>query len=375
MKRLTLLYIGFVMCFATACTRQDFVEEGIEIPIDGYIYFNTDVASRGTLVTSLEKSEFGVYAYNYVKDGKTYWNSVKAMAKPNVFYNEQIKWNEAGYHYYDVKKAWAADSLYTFFGYYPYNSDSIVPSSNNHEGDPYLTYNLPTDGDVTKMVDVMTASLYDTDNSQSNQVGLNFKHRLVAMDVQARNFNEPYNGEDVYVKVTSLIMKFNNMKHKGARLMMDASLKKDSLFLSDTTKWKPQYTLVGGLNSVSVPPSGASTGDGEATRLTGIDTNQNTTLMFLPQDGESIDEDEKIYLNGWITFTYQFVKKDGTSLTIKVGNENISTVTQTLPFTTGKNMVAGRKYNFQMTFSRTIITIAVIESGEWTDKDVDIEFS
>ena len=371
MKRLTLLYIGFVMCFATACTRQDFVEEGIEIPIDGYIYFNTDVASRGTLVTSLEESEFGVYAYNYVKDGKTYWNSVKAMAKPNVFYQQKIEWNEeAGYHDYKNKKAWAADSLYTFFGYYPYNnSDSIV----DHEGDPYLTYNLPDS--VTEMVDVMTASLYDTDNSQSNQVGLNFKHRLVAMDVQARNFNEPYNGEDVYVKVTSLTMKFNNMKHKGARLMMDASLKKDSLFLSDTTKWKPQYTLVGGSNSVSVPPSGASTGDGEATRLTGIDTNQNTTLMFLPQDGESIDEDEKIYLNGWIMFTYQFVKKDGTSLTIKVGNENISTVTQTLPFTTGKNMVAGRKYNFQMTFSRTIITIAVIESGEWTDKDVDIEFS
>lgn len=373
MKRLTLLYIGFVMCFATACTRQDFVEEGIEIPIDGYIYFNTDVASRGTLVTSLEKSEFGVYAYNYVKDGKTYWNSVKAMAKPNVFYKEQIKWNEAGYHDYENKKAWAADSLYTFFGYYPNDSIYIKHESNDHEGDPYLTYNLPDS--VTEMVDVMTASLYDTDNSQSNQVGLNFKHRLVAMDVQARNFNEPYNDEDVYVKVTSLKMKFNNMKHKGARLMMDASLKKDSLFLSDTTTWKPQYTLVGGSNSVSVPPSGASTGDGEATRLTGIDTNPNTTLMFLPQDGESIDEDEKIYLNGWITFTYRFVKKDGTPLTIQVGNENISTVTQTLPFTTGKNMVAGRKYNFRMTFSRTIITIAVIESGEWTDKDVDIEFS
>lgn len=368
MKRLKFLYAMALMLLTMACTRQEVMEE-VNIPSGGYIYFNTEVASRGTLITELKGESFGVNAYIY--DDEVDWNTVKVQATPELFYQKEIKWDVNGYYTYDDKKTWSADSLYTFFGYYPYGNSSLTMSSDTYEGDPYLEYLLPTGDDVTQMVDVMTASVYDTDNSQSNYVGLTFKHRLVAMDVQARNFNDPENGEEVHIKITSLKMKFNNMKHNGAKLMLDASLKKDSLYVADTTAWKPNYALVG--NPITISPTDTSTGEAQPVALTGTTYNPKTTLIFLPQEGE-VKDDETEYLNGWIEFTYTFVDKDGNNMNVTVDGTAVSTVTKTMPFTTGKNMVAGRKYYFQMTFSRTTITIAVIESGEWTDKDVDIEF-
>ena len=362
MKQLSLFYMVVLMCFTMACTHQEFEEEVVK-PTDGYIYFNTEVNSRGTLVTELSEKSFGVFGYNY--SNEVDWNTVKVQAKPNVFYKKEITWNGA-FHEYKSPVAWSPNHLYTFMGYYPYGNSNLVPSEDQYEGDPYLTYTMPTDNKVANMVDVMTASIYNTDNSQSKQVGIRYKHRLVAMDVQARNFNEKEGEEFVYIKVTFLKMKFENLKYNSAKLMMDASLNAD-IFYEPTSQWKPVYTLVN--NPIIVPPSRGVSGDVEPTYLTG--TEANTTLIFLPQSAEEGES----FLKGEVTYSYEFVDVNGNPITVKINNEDVASVNnQTISFDTGKNMVAGRKYIFQMTFSRSTITIAVVESDEWTDHNVNIDF-
>lgn len=367
MKQLSLFYMVVLMCFTMACTHQEFEEEVVK-PTDGYIYFNTEVNSRGTLVTELSEKSFGVFGYNY--SNEVDWNTVKVQAKPNVFCKKEITWNARAFHEYESPVAWSPNHLYTFMGYYPYGNSNLVPSEDQYEGDPYLTYTMPTDNKVANMVDVMTASIYNTDNSQSNQVGLRFKHRLVAMDVQARNFNEMEGETPVYIKVTSLMMKFENLKYNSAKLMMDASLNAD-IFYEPTTQWKPQYTLVDNSHPIIVPPSRGSSGNVDPTYLTGIEANPNTTLIFLPQSAE----DGEPFLKGVVTYSYEFVDVNGNRITVKINNKDVASVNnQTISFDTGKNMVAGRKYIFQMTFSRSTITIAVVESDEWTDHNVNIDF-
>ena len=64
---------------------------------------------------------------------------------------------------------------------------------------------------------------------------------------------------------------------------------------------------------------------------------------------------------------------DNTGTTIKI-NDAAKEGQRNLNFDIGKNIVAGRKYALLMNFSRTSVTIAIVESGEWTDQDIDIEF-
>ena len=71
-----------------------------------------------------------------------------------------------------------------------------------------------------------------------------------------------------------------------------------------------------------------------------------------------------------LELTYEYVDSNGDGLTIE-GNPGGS---QSIEFDTKKDLKAGRKYYLQMTFSRSAITIAIIESGAWEDKDVEIEF-
>ena len=77
-------------------------------------------------------------------------------------------------------------------------------------------------------------------------------------------------------------------------------------------------------------------------------------MIFIPQEGTSTDD----FLQGNITYSYSDKNSDEEPQTFNVG----------------RDMKAGRKYYLQMTFSAGAITIAIIESGEWTDKDVDIKF-
>lgn len=333
------IYIGLMSCLLVIIGGCGGTEESLipVVPSDGYIYFNTEVSSRGELVADMEGKTFGVTGFNYVGD----WNTVKVQAVPNVFKNhgQEIVWEvdekQNGYHTYADLIPWDATRKYSFFGYYPF--DKVTLSGKEVEGVPYIDYTLPDK--VADMADVMTASLYDTDNSASNAVGLTFKHRLVAMDVQARNFLD----EGTDVTINSLSITFENLQYNTVRLPLDASLEITPGKVNDWNE-QPTYSILS--SSVTIEPTNTTSGTNAATSLS-----DNSSLVFIPQTEN---------LKGTITMKY------------KIDGSDEKTITPA--FDTGKSMLAGRKFYLLINFSQTSVSIAIVDSGEWSDENIEIEF-
>lgn len=373
MKIVKSIWVALGFLWMMGCSQEEGLPSMKDVK-EGYIYFNTETDSRADLVTDMENKQFAVTAFNYSSD----WNTAKAKATPNVFHNQLIKW-EDNKHTYDTDNAttgnqlkmWEGGKRYTFFAHYPHQSQhtNIAISSATTENTPYITYTL----DPNKMVDVMTASLFDTDNTASNAVGLTFKHRLVAMDIQARNLIDPVtiNGTEtsVYIKLTALTMTFTNQKYNQAKIWLDKEMGMET---STAAGWSAtqNYTMIPG-GEVILEPMGDASDEDASVNVSG---EMGTTLIFLPQEGTNADD----CLQGQVSFTYKYVKADGSDfknneLRDEQGHK-IEPQSGPINFTTGKAMVSGRKYAFQMNFSRTMVTIGIVEQGEWTDKNIDIEF-
>lgn len=367
-------YITALLCGTMAfagCDKQMEEIPEVILPTDGYIHFNTEVASRGALVTDMKKQDFVVTAYNYANN--VFWSTVELQAKPNVFYNQSVTWNGA-VHTYDAfpdddensLKTWEAGKRYAFFAHYPVDQ-SITLSNGTYEGTPYITYTLPSTEDATLLKDVMTAHLLDTDNSTSNEVGLTFKHRLVAMDVQARNFNDALdNGTEVYIKISSMKIKISNLAYNQIEIPLDASMEVTRKALDGWGK-TAEYNIIPLGGAVVVAPSGSSSGEETST---GVSDAFDTNIIIIPQEAVEGADGVVTGLKGKLEVEYQYVDSNGNTLTI----EDKTGGSQSIDFDTKKDLKAGRKYYLQMTFSRSAITIAIIESGAWEDKDVEIEF-
>lgn len=187
----------------------------------GYMQFSTGVSSRAQLATNLRGREFGVFGYQY--NTTTTWQYAKATATPNVFYKQKVVCDSNGSCTYDVDnntdgnqyKQWE-ESHYSFFAYHPYGGSGIEFSAQNDVNTPMLTYTYGWLEDPDQYIDatassaifdLMTAEHIDADGSTN--VGLDFKHRLFAIEVLANNYNEnnyvydeepvkDENGEQVY---------------------------------------------------------------------------------------------------------------------------------------------------------------------------------
>ncbi len=312
-----LLGLIFVGCEKASIEVPQKVE--VEVPTNRYINFNAQVGTRATLITDM-KRDFAVTAFNYNED----WSTAVATAQPNVLHNQVITWNRS-IHTYNPMKTWEENKKYTFFAHYP---TTLTLSGSGTYGTPYITYSLPNN--VANMVDIMTASLFDTDNSFSNTVGFTFKHRLTALGVQIRNLNK-----DTSIELDKLNITFtgNTLKYNNATISLDESI---TMTRTGSSVYQGPYSLISS-GSISIPAL-------ETVSL-------ENALIFIPQEGTNTDD----YLQGNITYGYN--------------NSDDSK-----GFNVGRDMKAGRKYYLQMTFSAGAITIAIIESGEWTDKDVEIEF-
>ena len=107
---------------------------------------------------------------------------------------------------------------------------------------------------------------------------------------------------------------------------------------------KPTYSILS--SPVTIEPTNMASGSSAATSLS-----SNSSLIFIPQAAN---------LKGKINITYQ----------INGGNE-----TTIYPeFDTGKSMLAGRKFYLLINFSKTSVSIAIVDSGEWSDENIEIEF-
>lgn len=378
-----------------------------ELPIfNGYMQFSTDVSTRADLATNMRGRDFGVlgYSYSYTTD----WDTAKKLATPDIFYNQEVSCSENGICSYDIDNEqggnqlvpWNATKWYTFFAYSPYNGGGITLSRDDVVNTPYLKYEYAwlnealSNEEITaysndKMFDLMTAEHIDADGSTN--VGLNFKHRLFAIEVLANNYNESAfvmeekkdeNGNTVVDNAGKPVMVVK--RDSDGKPILET--KADGTPVNDQSKKISGMTLtIGGLThtSMTIPlsmrsdemknivyePSGDDAvyplknkgikfniqnqevtipafndpqpdgrGEGVATSISkfGCDKNDGY-LMFIPQNAE-------------LSFTVDWPEAP---------DDFTETISSSI------NFEAGKLYQIIINFVGSGITIALIEAGAW----------
>lgn len=403
-------------------------DETVNVPNGkGYIHFDTEVLSRGTLVTdNYLTADFGVFGYRFSGT----WDAAVVMAKPNVFNRapEYIKYDIATNLYtYDDIKTWTGEN-YAFFGYYPFDNDYVVPSGAGTEGEPYITFTLPSREDVTKHVDLMTANLIGTNVASSKNVVLNMRHRLAAVDVGARNYYEYAYEQDgnvvidpVTIEIESLLLDVDNLIYDSGVLYLNYNKGWKSKTVASNKKAK--YTIVAA-DSSSKKDVVPNTKKDTSLRLISTQSGDDaTSMLVIPQEGsenllhikptlkykkrlpngkflhttkvtttrkvtkvengatieveELVDEvvTDKVYSEG--------VDEVGTTITSGLDEKGptIITTTKSVEFTYDKeisfdrDLLEGRRYYIQFTFTANAVSVNIVAADEWNElEDIHHDF-
>jgi len=347
------------------------------VPHSSYIFFDSQVDTKGELVSDMKGKDFGVTAYKY----KGYWETVRGgQMKPNVFHRQLVSWSGTA-HEYDASGSslnpggtplvpWEGNGLlYTFLAYYPY--DKVTASGLDVDGEPYVDYHL----NHADMVDVMTSyKVKDVDNSHSNSVGLTMKHRLSAIDVHVCNYINDVNGKAVTVKVTDLSVTYVNLLYSDVSLWMDPEYKpEDSVLdpgvraLNKAGSPSATFSILSGTAAGSVPKEG---------RLNVTGGQNGKTMIVIPQK-----KTDGSYLKGKVSFKFSFHDDEGRPVAVPLINDSgDGTVDVTsgerndVPFDMQKDILEGQKYYIQLIFMNGLITLNAVSDTYWEDKNIDIEF-
>lgn len=371
MKRYQYLSIlAISVLFLASCAKETPIVPGggTYYPIfNGYMLFSTDVSSRATLATDMHNKSFGVLGYQY--SPTTNWDTAKALATPNLFYNQEVSCNEKGVCSYEPIKPWE-DYKYSFFAYHPYATadNGITISGKDVVGSPTLTYTYPWIGTVVddgesvpvvnydkdQICDLMTAEAIDEDGSSN--VNLDFKHRFFAVEVLATNYNETgyqldKDGNQIWVdatqKINNLILIVKGLTYKSMTIPMSTLSGEPEYISREKIAWGNKTNEVRfelSKREVIVPAFNEG-GNGYATSISKLgSSNSNGYLMLIPQS-----EDLEFTVN-WF------------------GNNNVThnptAVKSTMSFEPGK------LYQVIINFVGSGITIALIEAGSWQIEDV-----
>ena len=405
MKRYYILIIlAFVATLVSCNNDVNTTEEwgDITIPLDPskhYIHFDADVNTRGTLIEGTVLQD-NFYALGYQYRGN--WEAASVLASPNVFYKadgttaqipQEITHNNGVFTYSPIQ-AWSGNT-YSFFGYYPTNNNLIklFDDGTVKQGEPYSTYSLPNPLSISAMVDVMTASYKDTGVASSNQVSLQFHHRLSAIDVGARNYYE-HELEDgtivpVTIEIVDLDINISNIQSTSARIPLDPS-KAVIPNPANSKAGEVSFPMVGpniswAPESISIKPN---TADDRGMRPIVKDPKQpNTASIILIPQYESITGDiNLVYMrkyedsNGnWL---YNHVDGDWRTLPdnqdqwvyFKFDAANNAENNMNINF--NKPLIEGRRYYIELTFTSDAISVNIVAADEWNelDKNVDYEF-
>lgn len=327
MKIVEKISIGCLLLMVLASCDGNRTDDTIEIPVSeyGYIFFNTEVESRGALLEERLEDSFGVLGYTYDKD----WETARPQATPNVFHKQLIEYkkvNNVYTHTYSPLQPWLGLQKYSFFAYYPFSEDLMAPSASTHEGNPYVVYTLASRTEVTDLVDVMTGQVFDTDAS-ARTVDFTMSHRLTAIDIVARNFSDA-------VEVSAMKIMFNNLLYDKVKIPLNTNDEPGLVYDYDVAENQTAtYTLVNAPIEIKPNEQKNITSDGK-------------TMIVIPQNTP---------LEGSIDITFKNSS----------GTEN----TDTQEFKMNKETQAGRRYYMQLAFTQEKITIAIVESEEWADAD------
>lgn len=336
--------LSVLLLLLCACNRQDPYVETITVPTESYILFNSGVSTKTPIISDMQGRSFGVIGYKYTGT----WASNVIMAKPfkentagaaDGFYQREVACAANGVCSYTPIQRWESGQSYTFFAYYPYNYSGLTTSSDSYEGVPYMDYSLPSSTDPADLQDVMYAkSEEDLNGNGSGTVSLTFHHALFCLNIQGRNVNE---GDE---KIRNVKIKFDQLAYSTMHIRLDGTKDGETPMCAGTAITNREY-VVSDATAITIPP--LTTANSEPTLLSG-----NNNLVLIPQSG----------LSGTITVDY-YDTKTSTWVNAKANT-----------FTSDRNFEAGKKYSMMLNFAGDAITIAIIESGEWIDKPVDIIF-
>ena len=347
-------------------------------PSKHYIHFDADITTRGALVEGdVLMDDFNVLGYMYSGN----WNAEKVFATPNVFdaKPQKVTYNSAdGLFSYGTPKVWTGNR-YSFFAYYPTDHDAITLFDNGtvKQNDPYIIYTLPISSDPRDLIDVMTASYIDTGVASSASVALQFRHRLSAVDVGARNYYEYDHDNDsttpvkmVTIEIVNLEVNLTNINSTSAKIYLDHTIPTELNYISP--KASISYKMVDkdaewAVSTFDVTPN---TSSDRAIRLVTTPSGENaSSIMLLPQEE---------LLHGALKLTYKKKYQDdgGNWVYLHEGdNVNDFEFNPDLAINFSKQLIEGRRYFIELTFTSDAVSVNIIAADEWdTLPDVKHEF-
>lgn len=326
------LYIFIIAALAmVSCSKTPAGnDENIGMKLPKYIYFDAAAATKGPLIEDMTGKDFGVIGFKYTSN----WDTYKALGTPMAeFYKTTITDSDDrdGVFRYTPLVNWVAGNRYTFFAYYPCEQISTAPTgvsvvgNQSTQNTPRITYTVRSGAksDQSKLLDVMTAMVKDTDNSSDGVVGFHFYHKLFCIEVVARNYDE------TPVSIRNANVTFNELT-ESITIPLDPSISP-----STSGTYSNATYNISDSTPISVPTGGASI------RISGDDK-----IILIPRSG----------LSGKITFT------DGNG------------VRKEESFSSSKDCKPGMKYTLSIAFANNALSVAVIESSEWTDVNQNIVF-
>ena len=349
-------YLGliFFVVLLLGCTKSAISDESGEIDINtdrSYIRFDSGISTRGALfLKDYLDANFNVLGYQYPGT----WEAASSRATPNVFQSTpQLVTHSDGIYTYSPTKAWTGNT-YSFFGYYPSDSNyiKIFDDGTVKEGIPYITYTVhPSD-----LIDIMTASVINTNIDVSPDVRLNMRHRLSAIDIGARNYyvQKITNGETeesriVTIEITGLEMQVKT--YTSAKIYLDgsATIGADSQTLN--------YEIVASESATDIEPNST---DDTTLRLLTTDTGENaTSLILVPQSN---------FLEGTLSLKYKKKYKNDNEEYVYIGNEeSVNVDLKTLE----RSLVEGRRYTIEFTFTSDAVSINISVVDEWDEINKD----
>lgn len=230
-------YIGLLLLagLAAACQKETVAPAGAGYSTEAILFTTPYTVSKSAAMRDryFERGDkVGVLGYCKATglNGEDYsaseWDTKKPFATPEVFYNQELMYEDNGVLSYEYNGNDAVGGLhlwyhnedytYAFFAYYPYARGSrrgnnyegeieggkgtITLSGENKTGDPTFTYTMPYNSnsssrnlDIDVIPDVMLANTIDHVKSDG-AVSLNFRHMLCAFEFEVNNYN-PYSVE------------------------------------------------------------------------------------------------------------------------------------------------------------------------------------
>ena len=394
---IALLAVSFVACDKEPITNTpDAPNSGEVIDLENSIQFNTGITTRGQLVKDdYLKDDFAVYGYVY----RSTWQAAQAMATPNVFISNaddktsfiapQVVNYDEGTYWYSPIVQWTGYK-YSFFAYYPaINSGgkavSIYPSGVDVEGTPYVEYRISRQ-DPTSTVDLMTASVIDTDANSSKEVQFYFKHRLSAIDVAAVNYCEydPNPDNNDTTDILPVTIELHQANFHMTNLLYDTYV----VSLDDTKPSTPSNRssdtladfklLTASDDDIAIEVN--KDGDIQMREITSSE--RNTTMLVIPQSTPLNVEPEIIYYrrlpdaNG----NARYLNSSNNVVEIPLNQDGGHTetppsFTYKLPFDFDRGLLEGRRYFIQINFTSDAVSVNIVAADEWNEKPrVDHEF-